>query len=145
MIAVTQPSYLYEMGEQYLERIGDRATRLMPLRSMLDAGIRVVISSDSDVASYRPLDTIAAAMTRTTVVGRPMGVDQILTLDETLCAHTVDAAYAIGREADLGVVQQGFLADFTVVDGDLRSVEPASIRELAITGTMVGGKWMYQG
>jgi len=145
MIAVTQPSYLYEMGEQYLERIGDRATRLMPLRSMLDAGIRVVISSDSDVASYRPLDTMAAAMTRTTVVGRPMGVDQILTLDETLCAHTVDAAYAIGREADLGVVQQGFLADFTVVDGDLRSVEPASIRELAITGTMVGGKWMYQG
>ena len=144
MIAVTQPSYLYEMGEQYLERIGDRATRLMPLRSMLDAGIRVVISSDSDVASYRPLDTIAAAMTRTTVVGRPMGVDQILTLDEALYAHTVDAAYAIGRETDLGVVQEGFLADFTIVDGDLRSVEPAAIRELSIAGTMVGGTWVYQ-
>ena len=76
MIAVTQPSYLYEMGEQYIERIGDRAVRLMPLRSMLDAGIRVVISSDSDVASYRPLDTIAAAMTRTSVTGRSMGSEQ---------------------------------------------------------------------
>ena len=145
MIAVTQPSYLYEMGEQYVERIGDRAARLMPLRSMLEAGIRVVISSDSDVASYRPLDTIAAALTRTTVVGRPMGVEQVLTLDEALCAHTVDAAYAIGREADLGVVQRGFLADFTVVDGDLRSVEPASIREQVIDGTMIGGEWMYRG
>jgi hypothetical protein len=73
-----------------------------------------------------------------------MGVDQILTLDEALYAHTVDAAYAIGRETDLGVVQEGFLADFTIVDGDLRSVEPAAIRELSIAGTMVGGTWMFQ-
>ena len=144
MIAVTQPSYLYEMGEQYIERIGDRAARLMPLRSMLDAGIRVVISSDSDVASYRPLDTIVAAMTRTSVTGRSMGSEQVLSLDEALCAHTVDAAYAIGREADLGVVKPGLLADFTIVDGDLRSVEPAAIRELSIAGTMVGGSWVHE-
>lgn len=144
MIAVTQPSYLYEMGEQYIERIGDRAARLMPLRSMLDAGIRVVISSDSDVASYRPLDTITAAMTRTTAAGRPIGVEQILTLDEALCAHTVDAAYAIGREVNLGMVKPGFFADFTIVKGDLASAQPSSIRDLAVAGTMVGGEWVYE-
>ena len=144
LIAVTQPSYLYEMGEQYIERIGGRAAQLMPWRSMLDAGIRVVISSDSDVASYRPLDTIAAAMTRTTVAGRPMGIEQKLTLDEALCAHTVDAAYAIGREVDLGMLKPGFFADLTIVKGDLPTAEASSIRDLAVAGTMVGGEWVYE-
>ena len=54
VIAVQQPTYLFDYGDQYAAALGDRAHELQPWRTELDAGIRVVISSDSDVASFRP-------------------------------------------------------------------------------------------
>ena len=75
------------------------ADDLQPWRDELDAGVRVVISSDSDVASYRPLTTIAHAMLRRTMAGRVLGERHRLTLDEALFAHTIDAAFAVGLGA----------------------------------------------
>lgn len=69
VITVDQPSYLYDSGDEFLKRLGDRAHRLQPLREELDAGVHVVLSSDAFVASYRPLDTIAAAVERRTREG----------------------------------------------------------------------------
>ncbi len=57
--AVLQPSYLHDFGDEYLQSLGDHAHELQPNRSMLERGVRVVLSSDSDVASYQPLTTIA--------------------------------------------------------------------------------------
>ena len=65
-IAVNQPSYLHDYGDEYAESLGDAVHDLQPWRDELDAGVRVVISSDSDVSSYRPLTTIANAMLRRT-------------------------------------------------------------------------------
>ena len=64
--AVNQPSYLLDYGDEYAEMLGDAVHDLQPWRDELDAGVRVVISSDSDVSSYRPLTTIANAMLRRT-------------------------------------------------------------------------------
>ena len=65
-IAVNQPSYLHEYGDAYAESLGDAVHDLQPSRDELHAGVKVVISSDSNVASYRPLSTIANAMLRRT-------------------------------------------------------------------------------
>jgi len=139
VITVNQPSYLYEMGDQFLADFGERAHRLQPLRSELDADVRVVISSDSDVASYRPLQTIAAAMERKTMTGTSIGVDQALTLEEALLAHTVDAAFAIGWEDEIGSLEPGKAASATIVDGDLRNTPPDEIREMHIWSTVIDG------
>ena len=111
VIAINQPSYLYEMGDQFIADFGERVHALQPWRDELEAGVRVVISSDSDVASYRPLDTIAAALSRTTEGGASIGPDQALTLNEALFAHTVDAAFAVGWEDEIGSLAPGKRAD----------------------------------
>ena len=54
VITVNQPSYLRDSGDDFLARLDERAHHLQPLRDELDAGVAVVLSSDSDVASYRP-------------------------------------------------------------------------------------------
>lgn len=136
---VSQPSYLYEMGDQFLTDFKDRAQRLQPLRDELDGGVRVVISSDSDVASYRPLHTIAAAMGRVTMAGSRIGADQSLTLDEALFAHTAEAAYAIGWDDEIGSLEPRKAADVTIVEGDLRATTAEDIRHLGIWATMIGG------
>ncbi len=143
VMAINQPSYLYEMGDQFIADFGERVHVLQPWRDELDAGVRVVISSDSDVASYRPLNTIAAAMNRTTEDGAAIGPEQVLTLNEALLAHTVDAAFAVGWEDEIGSLEPGKRADCTIVDGDLRAVTAAEVRDLQIWSTVVEGNTVH--
>ena len=64
MVPVTQPGSIAELGDIWRDHLGDRVHRAMPLRDQLELGIRPAISSDAFVQSYRPLDTIAAAVLR---------------------------------------------------------------------------------
>jgi hypothetical protein len=137
VIPVNQPSYLYDFGDEYAASLGDHVHDLQPWRDELDAGLRVVISSDSDVTSYRPLDTVAHAMARTTRGGTVLGKRHRLSLDEALLAHTIDAAFAVGLEASVGSFEPGKLADLTIVEGDIRTMEPTQIREAAVRETIV--------
>jgi predicted amidohydrolase YtcJ len=114
-IAVNQPSYLHDYGDAYAESMGDAVHDLQPWRDELDAGVRVVISSDSDVSSYRPLTTIANAMLRRTRDGTSIGPRQRLTLEEALFAHTIDAAYAIGADHRIGSLEPTKDADLTIL------------------------------
>jgi predicted amidohydrolase YtcJ len=113
------------------------------MRAELDAGVKIVLSSDSDVTSYRPLDTIAAAVQRTTLQHREIGPDQKLTIEEAVRAHTIDAAFSILTEDRLGSIEPGKLADLTVIDGDLFGSQPGEIRDLEIWMTVLDGDLVF--
>jgi predicted amidohydrolase YtcJ len=138
--AVNQPSYLYDYGEAYAASLGERVHDLQPWRDELDAGVRVVISSDSDVSSYRPLTTVANAMRRRTREGTVLGRRHRLTLEEALFAHTIDAAYAVGLDDRIGSLESMKHADLTIVGADIRSVAVDEISELPILATVIGGE-----
>ena len=144
VIPVSQPGYLRDSGDDFLKRLADGAHRLQPLRSELDAGLTVVISSDSDVASYRPLDTIAAAVQRRTFDGLTVGEDERLTVEEAVRAHTIDAAYALFAEDRIGSIDRGKFADLVVIDGDLFAADGEAIRDLPIWMTMIGGTAVFR-
>ena len=139
VITVNQPSYLVDSGDEFVVRLGPRANRLQPLRDELDAGVRMVLSSDSDVASYRPMDTISAAVRRRTASGSPIGADQALTIEEALLAHTIEAAVALGMEHRIGSIEPGKLADLTVLDGDLFTTADDALAELPTWMTVLDG------
>lgn len=143
VITVDQPRYLFDSGDEFLERLGDRAHRLIPLREELDAGVVVVLSSDSDVASYRPMDTIASAIGRRTLGGRAIGAAQALSLDEALFAHTIDAAYALFLEDRLGSLEPGKLSDVVVLDADLPSVPVEDLGAVRVHATFLDGSAAY--
>jgi predicted amidohydrolase YtcJ len=142
--AVQQPSYLFDYGDEYLASLGDHAHELQPWRSELDAGVRVVISSDSDVASYRPLTTIANAMRRRTRSGVVLGAHHRLSLEEALFAHTIDAAYAAGLEDRIGSLEAGKAADLTILSADIRAIGPDEIEHVPLTATIVDGETLFE-
>ena len=144
VIAVNQPRYLHDSGDEFLVRLGDRAHGLQPLRDELDAGVRVVLSSDSDVASYRQPDQIATALERRTRDGAPIGADQALTLEEASFAYTVDAAFALRVEDRLGSLEPGKRADVAVVDGDLEATPTDEIGSLRIWKTYLDGRAVHE-
>jgi predicted amidohydrolase YtcJ len=144
VIAVGQPRYFWDAGDAWLSGFDlQRAHRLQPYREMLAAGVRVALSSDAPVASYRPLDTIASAVLRTTVSGAVIGADQALTVEEAVRACTIDAAASYFADDRLGSLEVGKLADIVVLGGDLFSTAPEQIADLGVDMTVVGGEVAY--
>ena len=144
IIPVSQPTFLFDSGDQFLPRLGHRAHNLKPFRSELDLGIHPVLSSDAYVASYAPLETISRAMLRRTRAGEPIGPEHALTLDEAIRAHTIDAARALRLEDRLGSLEPGKLADITIVDGDLHATPAERIATLPIWMTVIDGAVAWQ-
>lgn len=144
VITVNQPSYLYDSGDEFLARLGERAHRLQPLRAELNEGVHVVLSSDSFVASYRPLDTIVAAVERTTMKGVPIGANQALTAEEAIRAHTIEAARAVLMDHLVGSLESGKLADFVVLDGDPFSSTSGALRAVGVHMTVQDGETVFQ-
>lgn len=143
MVPVTQPGSIAELGDIWHDHLGERVHHAMPLRDQLELGIRPAISSDAFVQSYRPLDTIAAAMQRVTPSGFRVGPDQELTVEEALAAHTINAARALHMEDRIGSIEVGKLADFTILDGDLLATPTEALRLLPVWMTIVGGEILH--
>ena len=145
IMAVGQPRYFWDAGDAWLKALDpDRAHRLQPYRELLGAGVRFALSSDAPVASHRPMDTIAAAVLRTTVSGAVIGGDQALTVDEAVRACTIDAAASYFADDRLGSLEVGKLADVAVLDRDLFAAAPAELADVASDMTIVGGEVAYR-
>jgi predicted amidohydrolase YtcJ len=144
VITVNQPRYLHDSGDEFLAGLGDRAHGLQPLRDEIEAGVTVVLSSDSDVASYRPLEVIASAIARRTRSGAPIGTEQALTLEKAMLSYTIDAAFALPLEDRLGSLERGKRADLVVIDGDLAASPTEEIASLGIWKTFLDGRPAYE-
>jgi predicted amidohydrolase YtcJ len=145
IIAIGQPRYLWDAGDAWLRAFdAERVHRLQPYREMIDAGVRFALSSDAPVASYRPLDTIAAAVHRRTISGASIGADQALTVEEAVRACTLDAAASYFAEDRIGSLEVGKLADIVVLDRDLFATPDAQLSDLAVVLTIVGGSTVYE-
>src|SRR5262249_51231354 len=119
-IPVCQPRQLVEAGDNYVNNLGeDRARGLIPLRSELDLGIPIVISTDAFVCSYKPLDSIGAAMTRKTWQGQVLGEGERISVREAVRAYTISAARSVFQEGQKGSIEVGKAADLVLIGGDL--------------------------
>ncbi len=145
MVPVTQPGSIAELGDIWRDHLGERVHHAMPLRDQLELGISPAISSDAFVQSYRPLDTIAAAVRRVTPSGVRIGPDQELTVEEALAAHTINAARALHLEDRIGSIEVGKLADFAILDGELLAAPADEIRAMPVWMTVVGGEILFAG
>lgn len=148
VIPSMQPYHVIDDGRWAEKVIGSKRSKTTyPFRSLLDAGARLAFGSDWFVAPPTPLDGIYAALTRRTLDdARPNGwtPEQKIEIDEALRAYTINAAYASFEEDRKGSLEVGKLADFVIMEQDLRRIAPEMIREVKITMTIVGGKTVYR-
>ena len=74
LTVVTQPGFVAERGDDYLRDVDpDDLPHLYPCRSLLDAGITVMGSTDAPYTSPDPWRAIAAAVARRTPSGAALG------------------------------------------------------------------------
>ena len=142
-IAVSNNAYyVHELAPIYAEHgLGpERAAQISPLGGLARAGVAISFHSDFPMAPAEPLTLIWAAVNRIGSDGRTWGPEQRLALDLALRAVTVEAAWSIGMEEEIGSIQPGKRADFTVLGEDPRAVAPAAIRDIEIWGTVLDGR-----
>ncbi len=141
---VNQPQHYYNWGEGVTEAIGTPGERFNPLGEFVDAGVPVTLSSDAPVAEPKPLEAIAAAVTRLTRRGRQLGQQGLrITPADALAAHTINGARVLGREADLGSITPGKRADFAILSADPLTVAPESITAIEVEQTWLDGEQQY--
>jgi hypothetical protein len=122
-----------------MEHLGkERARWLYPLKTLFEKGICVCGGSDCPMEPLNPLLAIQSA------VARQFFLEEQLTVDEALRMYTVNAAYASSEEKVKGSIEEGKLADFTVLSNDPHQVAPTEIRDIVVELTVVGGKTVYQ-
>ena len=65
---------------------------------------------------------------------------RMFTVDEVLPMMTIEAAYALFRDEEVGSLEAGKFADLIVLSGDPTTIDPLDIKELEVWMTMVGGE-----
>lgn len=104
------------------------------------SGAVVSFHNDGSVSPPKPLLNIKTAVTRLSDSGTVHGADQAISLENALKAHTVNAAFHLKRDHEIGSITVGKFADFTQLGADLATVEPAQIDQVKVVGTWRGGR-----
>ncbi len=135
------PYYHYILSELYAETwLGpDRAEQMVRLGSLERAGIPLGLHSDSPMAPLSPLTLMWAASARETIGGKQGIASEALSREAALRAVTIDAAWILGEENNLGSIRAGKIADFTVLDDDPLTVPNDALRSINVIATVFAG------
>ncbi len=128
----TNPQHWHENDEL----IGAyRADNAVPIKSLVQAGARLTLSSDWNVSPFNPFIGLQNAVTR---------APQEISLRDAIKAYTINSAYVMRQEDLLGSLEVGKLADFIVLDRNLFEIEPKTIAQTQVIMTYLNGKAIYQ-
>lgn len=122
----------------------DRAARAIPIREILDQGFVPGGGTDASVVPPNALWSLGWMVTRETLRGDVLGPEYGITPREALHLYTAGSAYTQFAERSLGTIEQGKLADLTVLDGDPLTAGPGSIKDIGADMTIVGGAPVYE-
>lgn len=148
VVASMQPFHIIDDGRWAWKRIDEKRLKgTYAFRSLLDSGAVLAFGSDSPVAPFNPLLGVYAAVTRRTLDDKnPNGwiPEQKISVDEAVFAFTAGSAFAEFQEKVKGSLTVGKAADLIILSDDIFTIDPAKIRDVAVTTTVVDGRVVYE-
>jgi len=141
-IVSANPFYPIILADKY-SNVGigpERAQEMVRLGDLVRADISFSLHSDTPMASGQPLRLMSNAVNRITVNGNLVGPTQRISAELALQAVTIDAAYSLRKENEVGSIVPGKLANFTVLAENPLTVSPQSIESIEIWGTVHEGR-----
>ncbi len=141
VIASVQPVFVFYDAPWVVDRIGSsRLDYAYAWKKLKDAGVVVSGGSDAPVCLHDPLKGIQSAITRVDRDGKVFIPQERLSLLEAVKMFTIDAAYSVFEDSDIGSLEVGKKADMVVLSGRL---EENNLDKLRVVLTMVDGEVVF--
>ena len=121
----------------------ERAARMSPAATALEKGVRFTIHCDAPVVPLEPLRLVWSAVNRRTRSGFIVGPAERIDVMQALRAVTIDAAYSMFLDEDLGSLEVGKFADLAILSGSPLDV-PETMDQLSVVETIRGGDTIYR-
>lgn len=140
--ASVNPYYIHALGDDYsvLGLGRERGSQITRSASMRNAGMRVSFHSDFMMAPPEPLTLAWCAATRQTLGGEVIGLQERLDLMQVLRGITIDAAWCLRIEDEVGSIAAGKRADFAVLADDPLQLGADRLNEVRVAGTVFEGQ-----
>jgi predicted amidohydrolase YtcJ len=126
----------------------ERADQQYPMRSFIDAGVRMASASDFPVTiPFDPLIGIELGVTRSphgTVTDRILLPQERASLEQMISSFTINGAYANFLENETGTLEVGKQADFIVLDQNLFEIPATEIANTKIQNTYLQGEQVFR-
>jgi predicted amidohydrolase YtcJ len=151
------PNWWYNVDYQF---IGERANLEFPLGTFFREGITVASSSDYPATAVpNPFLAMDVGVTRNIDNGTLHGVEDITdmdderyllnkgeraTVEQMIKSFTINGAYTLFMEHEIGSIEVGKIADLVVIDQNLFVVNPIDIDKTKIIMTFFDGKLVYK-
>ncbi|WP_412550336.1 amidohydrolase [Shimia sp. MIT910701] len=141
-IVSANPYYVTALSDQY-GRTGlgtDRADQMVRLGDVEMANISWSLHSDMPMAPGDPLFLMWCAVNRVTSSGRVAGPFQRVSAEQALKGVTINAAFSHKIEDQIGSIQTGKLANFTILEENPLTIDPMKIKDITVWGTVLEGR-----
>jgi len=131
-----------------IDRLGEKRIKegAYMWQALLQSGVPIVNGTDVPVEPVNPIASFYASVSRKTLKGTPEGgyePEQKMTREQALKSYTLDAAYGAFEEDIKGSISVGKLADFTIYNQDLMTIDEDKILSTKVVMTIFDGKVVY--
>lgn len=140
------PAIKWTISDLMDEVVGpERSAYQWPVRTAIEAGVRVCASSDAPITEPDWRQGVAAMMLRESrASGRTSGPEQRVTLAEALRAYTATPAWQDFADDWKGTVEPGKVADLCVLDRPLLDLDPHGITDVQVDLTVFDGTVVHE-
>ncbi len=134
--------YVHELGEKYWSHsIGhERSSQMARLGTLARHDVMTALHSDFTMAPAEPLVSAWVAANRIGEQGTVLAPEERITVHQALQSITINAAYVLGMENEVGSIRAGKKADFTVLEADPYDTPAEALKDIPIWGTVFEGR-----
>lgn len=129
ILALVQPVFWKSDASIAESRVGKARAKTSYAFGRLSRASLASLSTDCPIEDCDPIENMHWALQ----------IPDALTLEEAIAGYSEASAYAAGKEKELGRLEEGFLADLVVLDGEIHEKSHPDV-----VMTMVDGQVVYQ-
>ena len=140
--ASANPYYLWALADKYAEHgLGkERAMNLVHMKSLKDRNIPFSLHSDFGMAPLSPLTLAWTAVNRMSSEHTLVSGDQRIDMHTAMQGITINAARTLELENEMGSIETGKVANFTLLAENPYKVKPMNLKDIAINGVVYRGR-----